>query len=184
MHMLSTHVSPVAHAGSQGGTSHAPSTQISPASQRIPQPPQFMASSPSRSTQLPPQHASGGMHDSPAPHRHSPEVQTFPASPQSIPQPPQSVRVLAVLTHAPSQQVRPPSQLSSGEQAATQTTPWHTVPAGQVIGQPSPPSVGGGTRASGTNASTPGPPGPPSGSAPPCAHPAMKPERREPMRRR
>jgi hypothetical protein len=67
LHSPSTQVSPSAHAGSHGAGTQLPSTHSSPASQRMPQPPQAMVSL-STSTQRPSQQISLPSQGPPAPH--------------------------------------------------------------------------------------------------------------------
>lgn len=164
----STHTSSPTQAIGQGVTAHIPSTHSSPGSQRVPQPPQF-AGLVRTSTHTPPQQISVPVHAGPVPHRQSPVEHTFPRGEQFAPHVPQSRRLLSRLTHAPMQHVRPPPQGSSGEHAATQAAPRHTLPMGQDIVQPIPPPSVGGTAESVVDPSTGG--GSPASSPPPCAQP-------------
>ena len=140
---LPTQVSPAAHAGSQGGSTHSPSSQSCPGSQCIPHPPHAIVSV-RKSAQRPSQQSDVPVHASPAPHLQVPVTHTLPCGAHAAPQPPQSVSALSVFTHAPSQHVRPPSHGSSGEHPATHAPPRQIVPAGQVAAHPPPASGVGG----------------------------------------
>ncbi len=111
------------------------------------------------------------------PQRHEPPVQTLPRPAQRAPQAPQSVSEVSVLTQAPSQHVRPPSQGASGLHAATHAIPRQTVPAGHGVGQSPPASTGGGGGpASRRPASMPPPPPASVPPPPPWAHPSASEE--------
>jgi len=138
----STQTSSSTHTGSHGGSTHIPSTQASPASHRLPQPPQASGFVEGSSMHMPSQQSAAPVQAGPVPQRQDPPEQTLACRVQPMSHAPQSVNELSVLTHASPQQVRPPPHGMSGPHSATQELPRQTVPVGQLTGHIGPASDG------------------------------------------
>lgn len=170
-----SHTSPAAQAGSQGRSSQEPAMHPWPAGHTTPQPPQFASSfmvsaHPSGQQVEPSSHCGRSLH------RHWLLVQRLARPSQTRPQAPQLFGSPGREAQVPSQQLSPIGHIESGPQPAAgmHIPSRHSCPSGQVIGQPpaSPPM-----------SSEPGPRSRSRSSPPaPCAQPARRPARRQPIR--
>lgn len=138
--VATSQVSPALQAGSHGGTTQSPPSQICPASQARSHAPQFAAEV-MVSAQPSVQHASPSRHFGPSLQRHCPDAHIVPVSPHIRPQAPQFRGLEGKETHEPLQQLSPLGHGESGPHVVPMQIPsTHSSPGAQLMGH-SPPST-------------------------------------------